>query len=100
MDTAGAKDKKQWKGHLAIIPVTHFLERAGIEYITEQSILTRAKVENQTIMKTRFFSQQLMFGRGLELPGALDVDVIVDSPAYTDEKTTTEGPIIPPASCS
>ena len=37
--------------------------------------------KNQTILKTGFSSQQLMFGRGLVLPGVLDGDVAVDSPA-------------------
>ena len=41
--------------------------------------------KNQTILKTGFSSQQLMFGRGLVLPGVLDGDVAVDSPAYTSD---------------
>ena len=36
-------------------------------------------------MKTGFSSQQLMFGRGLVLPGVLDGDVAVNSPAYTSD---------------
>ena len=41
--------------------------------------------KNQTILKTGFSSQQLMFGRGLILPGVLDGNVAVDSPAYTND---------------
>ena len=41
--------------------------------------------KNQKILKTGFSSQQLMFGRGLILPGVLDGDVAVDSTAYTND---------------
>ena len=73
------------RNHTTVDRMVIKIRQDNPEITLQEAVYLGCFWKNQTILKTGVFFQQLMFGRGLVLPGVLDGDIAVDSRAYTSD---------------